>query len=130
MFFYFVISLSVAFKQESAPLAEKETLPGSTSGQDGEPDRQPGAHGEGSQGPTERQADRRRHDSETNSAFCSLQVQDLEFAQIERKVIDGLKVGNECLKKMHEVRRSNLPTAAPRHLSVSPVIDDCLFHVR
>ncbi|KAM9716112.1 charged multivesicular body protein 6-like [Menidia menidia] len=30
-------------------------------------------------------------------------VQDLEFAQIERKVIDGLKVGNDCLKKMHEV---------------------------
>ncbi|KAF3704066.1 Charged multivesicular body protein 6 Chromatin-modifying protein 6 [Channa argus] len=30
-------------------------------------------------------------------------VQDLEFAQIERKVIEGLKVGNECLKKMHEV---------------------------
>ncbi|XP_070707318.1 charged multivesicular body protein 6-like [Pempheris klunzingeri] len=30
-------------------------------------------------------------------------VQDLEFVQIEKKVIDGLKVGNECLKKMHEV---------------------------
>ncbi|XP_032357756.1 charged multivesicular body protein 6 [Etheostoma spectabile] len=30
-------------------------------------------------------------------------VQDLEFAQIETKVIQGLKVGNECLKKMHEV---------------------------
>ncbi|KAM6964574.1 charged multivesicular body protein 6-like [Tautogolabrus adspersus] len=30
-------------------------------------------------------------------------VQDLEFAQIEQKVIDGLKVGNDCLKKMHEV---------------------------
>ncbi|CAJ1081354.1 charged multivesicular body protein 6-like [Xyrichtys novacula] len=30
-------------------------------------------------------------------------VQDLEFAQIEKKVIDGLKVGNDCLKKMHEV---------------------------
>nr|XP_020512589.1 charged multivesicular body protein 6-like [Labrus bergylta] len=30
-------------------------------------------------------------------------VQDLEFAQIEQKVIDGLKVGNSCLKKMHEV---------------------------
>lgn len=29
-------------------------------------------------------------------------VQDLEFAQIEIKVLDGLKVGNECLKKMHE----------------------------
>jgi len=30
-------------------------------------------------------------------------VQDLEFAQIEVKVIEGLKVGNDCLKKMHEV---------------------------
>uniref|UniRef100_A0A3P9HKF2 Charged multivesicular body protein 6b n=1 Tax=Oryzias latipes TaxID=8090 RepID=A0A3P9HKF2_ORYLA len=30
-------------------------------------------------------------------------VQDLEFAQIEKKVLEGLKVGNECLKKMHEV---------------------------
>ncbi|XP_061782787.1 charged multivesicular body protein 6 [Nerophis lumbriciformis] len=30
-------------------------------------------------------------------------VQDLEFVQIEKKVLDGLKVGNECLKKMHEV---------------------------
>ncbi|MCI4384502.1 hypothetical protein PGIGA_G00039360 [Pangasianodon gigas] len=30
-------------------------------------------------------------------------VQDIEFAQIEAKVIEGLKVGNDCLKKMHEV---------------------------
>lgn len=30
-------------------------------------------------------------------------VQDLEFTQIEIKVIEGLKVGNQCLKKMHEV---------------------------
>lgn len=30
-------------------------------------------------------------------------VQDLEFAQIEMKVIEGLKIGNDCLKKMHEV---------------------------
>uniref|UniRef100_A0A8C6SZX4 Charged multivesicular body protein 6b n=1 Tax=Neogobius melanostomus TaxID=47308 RepID=A0A8C6SZX4_9GOBI len=30
-------------------------------------------------------------------------VQDLEFAQIEIKVLEGLKVGNECLKKMHEM---------------------------
>ncbi|KAM4665117.1 charged multivesicular body protein 6 [Discoglossus pictus] len=29
--------------------------------------------------------------------------EDIEFAQIEMKVIEGLKVGNECLKKMHEV---------------------------
>ncbi|XP_035254932.1 charged multivesicular body protein 6-like [Anguilla anguilla] len=29
-------------------------------------------------------------------------VQDIEFAQIETKVIEGLKVGNDCLKKMHE----------------------------
>uniref|UniRef100_A0A672KDZ7 Charged multivesicular body protein 6-like n=1 Tax=Sinocyclocheilus grahami TaxID=75366 RepID=A0A672KDZ7_SINGR len=32
-----------------------------------------------------------------------LQVQDIEFAQIEMKVFEGLKVGNDCLKKMHEV---------------------------
>ncbi len=32
-----------------------------------------------------------------------LQVQDIEFSQIEMKVIEGLKVGNDCLKKMHEV---------------------------
>ncbi|XP_060796232.1 charged multivesicular body protein 6 isoform X2 [Neoarius graeffei] len=30
-------------------------------------------------------------------------VQDIEFAQIEMKVLEGLKVGNDCLKKMHEV---------------------------
>lgn len=30
-------------------------------------------------------------------------VGDLEFAQIELKVIEGLKIGNDCLKKMHEV---------------------------
>ncbi|CAJ0967178.1 unnamed protein product [Ranitomeya imitator] len=30
-------------------------------------------------------------------------VEDLEFAQIEMKVIEGLKIGNDCLKKMHEV---------------------------
>lgn len=30
-------------------------------------------------------------------------VQDIEFAQIELKVIEGLKIGNDCLKSMHEV---------------------------
>jgi len=30
-------------------------------------------------------------------------VHDLEFAQIESKVIQGLKSGNEALKKMHEI---------------------------
>ncbi|XP_068120059.1 charged multivesicular body protein 6 [Hyperolius riggenbachi] len=30
-------------------------------------------------------------------------VEDIEFAQIELKVIEGLKIGNDCLKKMHEV---------------------------
>uniref|UniRef100_A0A8C1I1D2 Charged multivesicular body protein 6b n=2 Tax=Cyprinus carpio TaxID=7962 RepID=A0A8C1I1D2_CYPCA len=30
-------------------------------------------------------------------------VQDIEFAQIEMKVFEGLKVGNDCLKKMHEM---------------------------
>uniref|UniRef100_H3B7E9 Charged multivesicular body protein 6 n=1 Tax=Latimeria chalumnae TaxID=7897 RepID=H3B7E9_LATCH len=32
-------------------------------------------------------------------------TQDIEFAQIETKVIEGLKVGNECLKKMHEANQ-------------------------
>ena len=28
---------------------------------------------------------------------------DLEFAQVQQKVLDGLKVGNEALKKIHEI---------------------------
>uniref|UniRef100_A0A8C2GXS9 Charged multivesicular body protein 6a n=1 Tax=Cyprinus carpio TaxID=7962 RepID=A0A8C2GXS9_CYPCA len=32
-----------------------------------------------------------------------IQVQDIEFAQIEIKIIEGLKAGNYCLKQMHEV---------------------------
>lgn len=30
-------------------------------------------------------------------------VQDIEFMQIEMQVIEGLKVGNDCLKLMHEI---------------------------
>lgn len=30
-------------------------------------------------------------------------VQDLEFMQIEMKVVEGLKVGNDCLRNMHEI---------------------------
>ncbi|XP_075936363.1 charged multivesicular body protein 6-like [Anarhichas minor] len=30
-------------------------------------------------------------------------VQDIEFMQIEMQVIEGLKVGNDCLKSMHEI---------------------------
>lgn len=36
----------MGIEQESSSVAEKEALPGATSGQDGEPDKQPGAHGE------------------------------------------------------------------------------------
>lgn len=32
-----------------------------------------------------------------------LQVQSIEFTQIEMKVMEGLQVGNECLNKMHQV---------------------------
>ncbi len=39
----------------------------------------------------------------TSRTIFLLQVQDIEFAQIEMKVIEGLKVGNDWLKKMHEV---------------------------
>lgn len=28
---------------------------------------------------------------------------DLEYAQVEQKVLDGLKIGNEALKKVHEI---------------------------
>ncbi|XP_046855725.1 LOW QUALITY PROTEIN: charged multivesicular body protein 6-A-like [Xenia sp. Carnegie-2017] len=30
-------------------------------------------------------------------------VQDIEFAQIQSKVVEGLKYGNECLDKMHKL---------------------------
>ncbi|KAL7850558.1 hypothetical protein SRHO_G00199070 [Serrasalmus rhombeus] len=41
--------------------------------------------------------------TETQISNIERMVQDLEFAQIEIKVLEGLKVGNDCLKKMHEV---------------------------
>ena len=36
------------------------------------------------------------------------QVHDLEFAQIELQVVEGLKTGNESLKKMHQVKIQSL----------------------
>ncbi|KAM8786680.1 charged multivesicular body protein 6 [Rhynchonycteris naso] len=41
----------------------------------------------------------------TENQITSLEsmVQSLEFTQIEMKVMEGLKVGNECLNKMHQV---------------------------
>ncbi|XP_072550423.1 charged multivesicular body protein 6 isoform X4 [Salminus brasiliensis] len=41
--------------------------------------------------------------TETQISNIERMVQDLEFAQIEVTVLEGLKVGNDCLKKMHEV---------------------------
>lgn len=35
---------------------------------------------------------------------CFLQVHDLEFAQIEVQVVEGLKNGNAALKKINQVR--------------------------
>lgn len=32
-----------------------------------------------------------------------LMVQEIEFAQVEAQVVEGLKVGNECLDKMHKM---------------------------
>ncbi|KAB5553917.1 hypothetical protein PHYPO_G00044180 [Pangasianodon hypophthalmus] len=40
--------------------------------------------------------------TETQISNLERMVQDLEFTQIEVKVLEGLKVGNDCLKKMHE----------------------------
>ncbi|CAK6438600.1 unnamed protein product [Pipistrellus nathusii] len=41
----------------------------------------------------------------TESQIASLEtmVQSIEFTQIEMKVVEGLKFGNECLNKMHQV---------------------------
>lgn len=30
-------------------------------------------------------------------------VHNIEFTQIEHQVVNGLKVGNDCLKKLHEM---------------------------
>ncbi|XP_076852896.1 charged multivesicular body protein 6 [Brachyhypopomus gauderio] len=40
--------------------------------------------------------------TETQISNLECMVQHLEYAQIELKVLEGLKVGNDCLKKMHE----------------------------
>lgn len=61
--------------------------------------------------------------SDPPTSYC-IQVQDLEFAQIEKKVLDGLKVGNECLKKMHEVSGA---TRRPGGLAVLKQSADQLF---
>uniref|UniRef100_A0A673UPW4 Charged multivesicular body protein 6 n=1 Tax=Suricata suricatta TaxID=37032 RepID=A0A673UPW4_SURSU len=41
----------------------------------------------------------------TENQITSLEtmVQNIEFTQIEMKVVEGLQIGNECLKKMHQV---------------------------
>lgn len=41
----------------------------------------------------------------TENQISSLEtmVQSIEFTQIEMKVVEGLQIGNECLKKMHQV---------------------------
>ncbi|XP_028413186.1 charged multivesicular body protein 6-like isoform X2 [Dendronephthya gigantea] len=43
--------------------------------------------------------------SETDGQLDNLEqmVQDIEFAQIQSQVVEGLKVGNECLDKMHKL---------------------------
>ena len=38
------------------------------------------------------------------SSESLFQVQDVEFAQIQIKVVEGLKQGNEALDQMHQVR--------------------------
>lgn len=45
------------------------------------------------------------------------QTHDIEYAQIEIQVVEGLKVGNESLKKLHQVSNSALPTFHVKWLS-------------
>lgn len=42
---------------------------------------------------------------QTDQQIDNLEVManDIEFAQLEKNVVDGLKVGNESLKKMHQI---------------------------
>lgn len=41
--------------------------------------------------------------TENQIASLETMVQSIEFTQIEMKVVEGLKFGNECLNKMHQV---------------------------
>ncbi|XP_022091395.1 charged multivesicular body protein 6-A-like isoform X2 [Acanthaster planci] len=43
--------------------------------------------------------------TKTDNQLSNLEhlVQEIEFAQIEARVVEGLKTGNECLKKMHQM---------------------------
>lgn len=41
--------------------------------------------------------------TETQISSLEAMVQNIEFAQIEMKVLEGLQAGNECLNKMHQV---------------------------
>ncbi|XDV13688.1 hypothetical protein PO909_002048, partial [Leuciscus waleckii] len=50
-----------------------------------------------------RYQDRLLDKTEIQIANLERMVQDIEFAQIEVKVIEGLKAGNDCLKQIHEV---------------------------
>ena len=47
----------------------------------------------------------------------SSQVQDVEFAQVQIQVADGLKQGNEALKKMHEVYIKQVHTCVKSHIN-------------
>ncbi|CAM4404310.1 unnamed protein product [Leuciscus chuanchicus] len=49
-----------------------------------------------------RYQDRLLDKTEIQIANLERMVQDIEFAQIEVKVIEGLKAGNDCLKQIHE----------------------------
>lgn len=61
-------------------------------------------------------------------------MHDLEFAQIEVQVVEGLKNGNAALKKMHQVSDTNLLLVScnsvkylPQFLLVIFVLPFCLF---
>ncbi|XP_036924903.1 charged multivesicular body protein 6 [Sturnira hondurensis] len=41
--------------------------------------------------------------TENQIASLETMVQSIEFAQIETKVLEGLRLGNECLNRMHQV---------------------------
>jgi len=61
-----------------------------------------------------------------------VQVYDLEFAQIEVQVVEGLKNGNAALKKMHQVGMVYLVaviTVQNMSKCLSILLHVCMYHV-
>ncbi|OWK14631.1 CHMP6 [Cervus elaphus hippelaphus] len=64
----------------------------------------------------------------TENQITSLEtmVQSIEFTQIEMKVIEGLKIGNECLNKMHQVQSIEFTQIEMKVIEGLKIGNECL----